>query len=135
MDLQSHLNEARSLIALATAEQARGQNLAAGELVWGATVHAVSAADPDHETQPPDRFGNRHEAPITFQSFIAAAIRIVPPLLTERQIRQCVSNGQRQLHNHFYHLNLPPSHLRRRTDIGIAFAQQILQAAAQSLET
>lgn len=135
MDRQNHLNEARSLIALAIVEQARGQNLAAGELVWGATVQAVSAADPDHETQPPDRFGNSHEAPVTYQSFIAAAIRIVHLLLTERQIRQCVFNGQRKLHNHFYHLNLPPSHLRRRTDIGIAFAQQILQSAGQSLET
>ena len=135
MDRQSHLNEARSLIALAIAEQGRSQHLAACELVWGATVHAVSAADPSHETQPPDRFGNSHQAPIIYQSFIDAAQRIVHPILTERQIRHCVLNGQRKLHNHFYHLNLPPSHLRRRTDIDLAFAQQIVQSAAQSLET
>ena len=135
MDRQSHLNEARSIIALAIAGQGRSQHLAACELVWSATVHAVSAADPSHETQPPDRFGNSHQAPIIYQSFIDAAQRIVHPILTERQIRHCVLNGQRKLHNHFYHLNLPPSHLRRRTDIGLAFAQQIVQSAAQSLET
>ena len=135
MDRQRHLNEARSLIALAVAEQTRGQNLAACELVWGSTVHAVSAADPAHETQPPDRFGNSHEAPITYQTFTGAAKRIVPAPLTQRRMGQCFQNGQRKLHNHFYHLNLPPSHLRRRTDIGIALAQQIVQAATQSLET
>ena len=135
MDRQRHLNEARNLFNLAIAIQTQGQRLAAGELIWGATVHAVSAADPDHEAQPPDRFSNSHEAPIIYQSFIDAAQRIVPPLLTERQIRQCVFNGQRKLHNHFYHLNLPPSHLRRRTAIGIVYAEQILRAAAQSLET
>ena len=135
MDRQRHLNEARSLIEQSIADQANGRIVSAAELTWGATVHAVSAADPDHETQPSDRFGNSHEAPIIYQSFIDAAQRIVHPILTERQIRHCVFNGQRKLHNHFYHLNLPPSHLRRRTDIGIAFAQQILQAATRSLET
>ena len=135
MDRQRHLNEARNLISLASATQARGQRLIASELVWGATVHAVSAADPAHETQPPDRFGNSHEAPITYQTFTGAAKRIVPAPLTERRMGQCFQNGQRKLHNHFYHLNLPPSHLRRRTAIGIVYAEQILQAATQSLET
>ena len=135
MDRQRHLNEARNLFNLAIAIQSQGQRIAAAELTWGATVHAVSAADPAHETQPPDRFRNSHEAPVNYHTLIAAAKRIVPPVLTERQIRQCVFNGQRKLHNHFYHLNLPPSHLRRRTAIGIVYAEQILQAATQSLET
>lgn len=135
MDRQSHLNEARNLISLATAIQTRGQPLTAAELIWGSTVHAVSAADPEHQAQPPDRFGNSHEAPITYQTFIGAAQRIVPAPLTERRMGQCFQNGQRKLHNHFYHLNLPPSHLRRRNAIGIVYAEHIIQAATQSLIT
>ncbi len=63
MDALTHLNESRNLTALAAELFNLGQYLAAGEFVWGVIVHAVSAADPDHEMQPPDRFGNPHLAP------------------------------------------------------------------------
>ena len=44
MDALTHLNESRNLTVLSSEFYSRGQYLAAGELVWGAIVHAVSAA-------------------------------------------------------------------------------------------
>ena len=41
-----HFDTSRSLSTLAAELFSRGQDIAAGELVWGAIVHAVSAADP-----------------------------------------------------------------------------------------
>lgn len=69
MDVLTHFDASRSLAALAMELVHHGQDIAAGELVWGAIVHAVSAADPDHESQPSDRFGNTHQAPNTNASF------------------------------------------------------------------
>lgn len=108
MDPLAHLNESRNLTALAAELSNHGQYLAAGELLWGAVVHAVSAADPDHELQLPDRFGNLHQAPNTMATFSSAVRRIKGITLSERQINSFLYNGQQLLHNHFYHLNLLP---------------------------
>ncbi len=90
MDALTHLNESRNLTALAAEHFNRGQYLAAGEFVWGAIVHAVSAADPDHERQPPDRFGNPHLAPNTSASFPSAIRRITGLTFSEGQIASCL---------------------------------------------
>ena len=76
MDRQAHLKAARNLAARAATLHTEGEYLGAGELIWGATVHAVSAADPEHEAQPPDRHGNPHQAPNTSVTFTLAARRI-----------------------------------------------------------
>lgn len=127
MDRLTHLNESRNLIRLATQLRAEGQLLGAAEFIWDATVHAVSAADPEHEQQPPDRFGNPHQSPNTNATFLQAALRISRQPLSETQIRHCLDNGQRRLHNHFYHLNLPSDELPEYIVIGAAYAQAILR--------
>lgn len=45
MDALTHFNASLDLTALAADLFDRGQYVAAGELIWGAIVHAVSAAD------------------------------------------------------------------------------------------
>ena len=133
MDALAHLDASRNLAALATELVSRGQAIAAGELVWGAIVHAVSAADPAHEIQPPDRFGNHHQAPNTMAAFSNAVRRIRERPLSETQITTCLNNGQQMLHNHFYHLNLTPQELRFRVRFGASYALLLIRVAARAL--
>ena len=134
MDCQAHLKAARNLAARAATLNAGGEYLIAGELIWGATVHAVSAADPEHEAQPPDRHGNPHQAPNTSVTFTLAARRIIGSPFTERDIAQCLDNGQRGLHNHFYHLTNSEQSLQRSISDGAAYIQQLLHSAEQSCQ-
>ncbi|MDE2788198.1 MAG: hypothetical protein OXL37_16280 [Chloroflexota bacterium] len=93
MDAITHFEASRNLATLATELVSRGQEIAAGELVWGAIVHAVSAADPAHEIQPPDRFSNPHQAPNTMATFSNAVRRIGEHPLSETQITTRLNNG------------------------------------------
>ena len=133
MDPLTHLNSSRNLTALAEELSNRRQYVAAGELVWGAIVHAVSAADPDHEVQPQDRFRNPHQAPNTMSTFSDAVRRIAERPLSETQTNICLNNGQQMLHNHFYHLNLTPQELRFRVRLGAFYALLLTRAAARAL--
>ena len=133
MDRETHLNEDHNLANMARALAAQGEHLGAGEFIWGATVHAVSAADPDHELQPADRFGNPHQVPNTNAAFLNAARRIIGNPLPEGQITRCLHNGQRRLHNHFYHLNLTATEVQYSADIGAAYVQQLLRVAERSV--
>ena len=133
MDALTHLNASLSLTALAEELFHRGQYAAAGELIWGSIVHAVSAADPDHEIQPPDRFGNHHRAPNTNTTFSDAALRIRERPLSESQIADCLNIGQQLLHNHFYHLNLTSQQLQEQIAIGNAYALLLIRAANLAL--
>ena len=133
MDALTHLNASRNLTALAAELFDRGQYVAAGELTWGAIVHAVSAADPDHEIQPPDRFGNPHRAPNTNATFPNAVRRIRERPLSERQIADCLNNGQQLLHNHFYHVNLTSQQLQDHIAIGNAYTLLLIHAADRAL--
>ena len=133
MDALTHFNASRDLAALAMELLNRGRYLAAGELVWGAIVHAVSAAGPEHETQTPDRFRNPHQAPNTMATFPNAVRRIAGTPLSETQISICLNNGQQRLHNHFYHLNVSPQELRFRVRLGTSYALLFIRIAAGSL--
>ena len=128
-----HLNASRDLAALAAELANRGQYITAGELVWGAIVHAVSAADPDHEIQPPDRFRNPHQAPNTMATFPNAVRRIAGSPLSETQITTCLDIGQQRLHNHFYHLNLTTQQLQAYIVLGTTYAQVLIRVAARAL--
>ena len=51
MNRAGHLAEAEAMLKLVThLSQDPDQRAAAAEMVWGATVHALSAADPQHQT-------------------------------------------------------------------------------------
>ena len=132
MDPLTHLNASRDLTTLASELFSRGQDLAAGELIWGAIVHAASAADPDYEIQPSDRFSNTHQAPNTNATFASAVRRIGERPLSENQISFCLNIGQQGLHNHFYHLNLTSQQLQGHIVIGVAYAQLLIRAAARA---
>ena len=133
MDSLTHLSESCNLAALAEELSNRGQHVVAGELAWGAIVHAVSAADPEHEVQPQDRFRNSHQAPNTMATFSDAVRRVRGSPLSETQIAFCLSNGQQKLHNHFYHLNLTPQELRFRVRVGVSYALLFIRIAAREL--
>lgn len=133
MDPLTHLDASRDLATLAAELFSSGRYLAAGELVWGAIVNAASAADPDHEIQSPDRFGNPHQAPNTNAAFPSAVRRISERPLSESQITICMNIGQHGLHNHFYHLNMTSQQIQGHIVIGVAYAQLLIRAAAGAL--
>ena len=135
MDRQQHLEAARSLLNRGIRLAGRNETSAAGELLWGATVNAVSAADPNHQQQPPDRFANPHSAPSTSNNFLAAIARIQPNPFTRIQTDTCFHNGQRRLHNHFYHLNLTQSEVQICSAIAAGYVQILIAAAERSLRT
>lgn len=133
MNRSEHLNTAQLLAARADNLLQIGENVLAGEALWGAIIHGVSAADPEHEIQPPDRYGNPHLAPSTKTALEAAAVRIQSPLFTVVTAGYCLDHGQRHLHNHFYHLNLPSNTLQLSLNISRWYAQLLLNIAATSL--
>lgn len=138
MNRSDHLGIADSLQqSLRQWEQIAGDPSVAGEIIWGIIVHTVSALDPEHETQPPDRFGNPHPAPNTNRTFNAAADRIMRRAELRRQLRTidfaaCLHNGQKRLHNHFYHGNLPALQMPNIIAISQGYAARLLQTAHES---
>lgn len=129
MTRAEHLEKAEILMELANRlrnEPGRGD--AAGEMVWGATVHAMSAADPEHGT-------SEHRAPNTARRFNAAAGRVVTDTLTMADLKACLENNQSGLHHHFYHGNLTEQLLDRRLTAGFVRLGQLLLAATDSLAT
>ena len=102
------------------------QSQAVGEMVWGATVAALSAADPEHGV-------SHHFAPNQRWSFRQAAQRVANPDLTLPELEQCLDNNQRLLHTHFYHGDLSPEAYRAGRDEGMVLVGRIIAVAEQSL--
>ena len=129
MTRSEHLQKAESLIELANrlrSEPGRGD--AAGEIIWGATVHAMSAADPARGT-------GEHTAPNTARRFMAAANRIATAELPVSDLTDFLDNNQAGRHNHFYHGNLTVWELQDRLAMGFKYLGRLLQAAADRLTT
>ena len=133
MNRSGHLNTAQLMVARADNLRQIGENVLAGEALWGAIIHGVSAADPAHEIQPPDRYGNPRLAPSAKTALEAAAGRMQNPLFTVVTAGYCLDHGQRRLHNHFYHLNLTPNALRLSLSISRRYARRLLRIATTSL--
>ena len=127
MTRTEHLEKAEELMELATRlHNEPGRNDAAGEMIWGATVHAMSAADPEHGT-------GEHRAPNTARRFGAAANRIATERLPVSDLLDCLANNQSGLHNHFYHGNLTEPTLRDQLTTGFSYLSRLIQAATASL--
>ena len=127
MNRIEHLQSARDFLTAIAALQTRPrQSQGVAEMVWGATVAALSAADPEHAV-------SHHFAPNQRWSFLQAAQRIANPGLTLSELERCLNNNQGLLHTHFYHGNLAgPDFLLSRSD-GMAFVSRIIALAEQSL--
>ena len=97
--------------------------LAAGELVWGAAVHALSAVEA-HPTE-------RHRQPRTRNQFL----RIIEDIGDGYQYHEDLVVGlgvtQRKLHDHFYTGRFSDEELAESISKGTAFVRQLLQIAAQ----
>ena len=127
MNRREHLQSARDfLTALTVLETMPRQSQAVAEMVWGATVAAVSAADPEHES-------SGHFAPNRRWSFRQAAQRIASPELTLPELEDCLENNQGFLHTHFYHGGLTATNFMSIRNDGLAFVRRIIALAEQSL--
>ena len=132
MNRVDHLAESEIMIELAPRlAQNPDYRTVAAEIVWGATVHALSAADPEHET-PNSRTGE-HDSPNRRHTFRPAAQRIAGPGLTLEQMEACLENNQGKLHTHFYYRNLSDTALLQCMSHGLEYAQRIIAAAQSTL--
>ena len=127
MNRSEHLQSARDFVtAAAILETMPRQSQAVAEMVWGATVAAVSAADPSHGT-------SHHLAPNQQWSFRQAAQRIADAGLTLLDLEGCLDNNQKLLHTYFYHGDLNPDEYRASRDEGMTFVARIISVAERSL--
>ena len=127
MTRSEHLQSAHDfLTAVATLRTMPRQGQAVAEIIWGATVAAVSAADPEHGV-------SHHFAPNQQWSFRQAAQRIADPVLTLPDSDMCLDNNQRTLHTHFYHGNLTARDFQQRRNAGLSFVARIIAIAERSL--
>ena len=127
MERAEHLQSAHNFLAAARllADMPQ-QGQATAEMVWGATVAAMSAADPEHNI-------SHHDAPYNRRNFRQTAYRIANPNLTFAELEHCLDNNQRLLHTHFYHGNLHYDDLNPKVADGIDLVMQILAIARQGL--
>ena len=127
MDRDLHLQSARDFLTAATTLRTMPrQSQAVAEMIWGATVAAMSAADPEHAV-------SHHFAPNQQWSFLQAAQRIANPDLTFSELEQCLNNNQKLLHTYFYHGDLSIRVFRRSRNDGLAFVDRIIAVAEHSL--
>lgn len=127
MNRAQHLQSARDfLTAAAVLDTMPRQSQAVAEMVWGATVAAMSAADPEHNI-------SHHFAPNQQWSFRQVARRIANSSLTLPELEQCMDNNQKVLHTYFYHGDAHPTGLRRGLSEGTAYVARIIATAERSL--
>lgn len=97
--------------------------LAAGELIWGATVHALSAI----ELHPNDK----HQQPRTRRDLM----QIIDHITDNPQAREDLIVGlnvtQRRLHDHFYTGRFSSEQLADDINKGTGFVRHLLQIASQ----
>ena len=128
MNRAGHLAEAEAMLNLANQLTPGPERAAAAEMVWGATVHALSAADPQHETtltQP----NVSHDAPNQRRTFLQAASRVANSNLPYSTLPACLDENQGKLHTYFYHINLSDADLTVSTSLGITHVNRIIAAA------
>lgn len=131
MNRQRHAREAQIRLDEAVNSVSAGDLTSAGESIWATVVHAVSAADPGHETTNPDRFQNAHRAPNTRNQYEDAAARISSSNLTKTDYDNILRVAQGHLHNNYYHLHLQPTQLSHDVAWGL-FHASILNGVAQN---
>ena len=134
MNRAEHLKTAEAMLKLVDQLIPHpAQQPAAAEMVWGATVHALSAADPSHEKVPPNRResqqGLAHTSPNSRYSFEESAKRVSNLGLSLASLTACLQNNQGNLHTHFYHGNLSNSDLTTSAILGISYVRGIIAVA------
>ena len=123
-----HAREAELRYQYAVAAINAGDLNGAGEFIWLTVVHAVSAADPDHEQPNPDTFGNPHRAPDTERTCIPATRRIATPAFSPSDFDQCLKIAQR-LHNNAYHLTHNRTSIIPHIRTGLHYANRLIRIA------
>ena len=125
MNRADHLETAEAMLRLVDQLMPDpAQPAAAAEMVWGATVHALSAVDPQHEAI--NATTGAHDAPCFRRTFLPAARRAINPALSLAYLETCLQNNQGRLHTYFYHLNLSRSDWQESMTAGRAYVQRII---------
>lgn len=117
-----HVSIATMLLAESTAlAQQPRTALAAGELIWGATVHALNAIA--HLVSGNSRHWRQRR---DLEKLIT---QVVPDDETLADLLDGLNLTQRRLHNHFYTGQLPDAALPGMINAGMTFVRRLLQFA------
>ena len=135
MNRQTHYNEAQYRYRQAVAAIKVGDLNGAGEFIWITVVHAVSAADPDHESHSLDAFGNPHTAPNNKRTYLQATGRIKDLSMSESDYKHCLQVTQQVLHNNAYHLRHSPATIAPYIKAGMHYASILMQIAYRATTT
>ena len=114
MTAGEHYGAADLLLQAASLLRQHNLDIAAGECLWGATVHAIDAIG--HRANQNDRHaGNNRQ-----RAAILAQTSLQDPIIGFTTVKD-------KLHNHFYTGLLSESDLNADVNIGFAFVQDLMR--------
>ena len=124
MNYEDHVSAARMFLSAAEILSESGMGMAAAEMVWGAAVQAIDAANHSMAATTRHASANRDRR------------RVLQRIGRSRGIVEELYDGFRiavsDLHNHFYTGRLPADELEESMRIGVSFARLMLELADSS---
>ena len=121
MNYEDHVAAARTFLSAAGILSELGMGMAAAEMVWGAAVQAIDAANHRMAATTRHAGANRDR------------LRIVQRVGRTHGVERYLARGFRAaangLHNHFYTGRLSAEALEENMRLGISFARRMLELA------
>ena len=119
MNYEGHVAAARTFLSAAEILSEMDMGMAAAEMVWGAAVHAIDAAN--HSIGITRHAGRSRDRR-----------RVVQRVEQAHGVERELAVGFRAsgaLHNHFYTARLPADELEENMRLGVSFATRMLELA------
>ena len=120
MTYEDHIASARMFLSAAEILSESGMGMAAAEMVWGAAVQSIDAAN--HRMGVMRHAGSNRDRRRVLQ-------RIGRAHGVERELANGFRTVSSRLHNHFYMGNLSAEQLEREMRNGMLFATRMLEFA------
>ena len=121
MNYEDHVAAARMFLSAAEILSESGMGMAAAEMVWGAAVQAIDAAN--HSMAATTRHAGSNRDRLRIVQGIGRAHGVDEELARGFE---AAANG---LHNHFYTGRLPADELEENMRLGVSFARLMLELA------
>ena len=121
MNYEDHVAAARTFLSAAEILSESGMGMAAAEMVWGAAVQAIDAAN--HSMAATTRHAGANRDRLRVVQRIGRAHGVGEELARGFE---AAANG---LHNHFYTGRLPAEELEENMRLGVFFARRMLELA------
>ena len=124
MNYEDHVAAARTFLSAAEILSESGMGMAAAEMVWGAAVQAIDAAN--HRIMATSRHAGVNRDRRRVVERIGRAHEVYEELVRGFGV------AANWLHNHFYTGRLSPEVLEENMRLGVSFARLMLELADSS---